>query len=403
LWAGRVQNMRKRAALTVTAMVTAALGVPVAAAAHPARCVLEPSAPTTLPVLSAGKLAAAIGDVPTAQGGLPDAEASGALAQIRGAAGCWQGTAGIGDVRTGGEVPQNGKFRIGSMTKVFTAVVALQLVAEQRLDLDGTVQQYLPGFLPADYPAITVRHVLTYSSGLNGVGVPHKTPAWFFEHRYDHWADGSQLNVTVPPAFKPGDFQRYGNPDYWMAGLLIQKVTGHSWEREVHDRIIEPLRLRGTSTPVDDPRMPAPYSHGYEVTESGWVDVSRANPSLQWSAAGIISTPEDLDRFTVALFSGRLLPAEQLELMFTVPPGLKAFDGDDDPANNPPAMYAMGLGKFQVGPLTVWGKTGDRPGYANGMGATRDLSRRLVFSVNTLHMGGDQPVRARQIIGAAFG
>ncbi|MDI6103763.1 serine hydrolase domain-containing protein [Actinoplanes sp. NEAU-A12] len=395
--------MRKRtrttAALAVTAVVTAALGVPSAVAAHPARCVLEPSVPTTLPTLSATKLSAAIGDVP---GGLPDAEASGALAQIRGTAGCWQGTAGIGDIRTGGDVPQNGKFRIGSMTKVFTAVVALQLVAEGRLDLDKTVQEYLPGFLPADYLPITVRQVLNYTSGLNGVGVPHKTPAWFFEHRYDHWADGSQLDVTKPLAFAPGEYQRYGNADYWMAGLLIQKVTGHAWEREVHDRIIEPLRLRGTSTPVDSSRIPGPYSHGYEVTKDGWVDVSSANPSLQWSAAAIISTPEDLDRFMVALFDGKLVPPAQLDLMFTVPPGTTTFDGDKDPANNPPAAYGMGLGSFQIGSLTVWGKTGDRPGYANGMGATRDLSRRLVFSVNTLHMGGDQPVRARQIIGAAF-
>ncbi|GAA1651138.1 serine hydrolase domain-containing protein [Actinoplanes couchii] len=394
--------MRKRAALAVTVVVTAALGVPAAASAQPARCRLEPSAPTTLPALSATRLAAAVGDVPVAQGGLPDAEASGALAQIRGTAGCWQGTAGIGDVRTGGDVPQNGRFRIGSMTKVFTAAVALQLVAEGSLDLDGTVQQYLPGFLPADFPAITVRHVLTYTSGLNGIGVPHKTPAWFFEHRYDHWADGSQIDVTKPPSFTPGKYQRYGNVDYWMAGLLIQKVTGHSWEREVHDRIIEPLGLRGTTTPGDDPRIPGRYSHGYEATDAGWVDVSAANPSLQWSAAAIISTPQDLDRFMVALFSGRVVPPVQLDLMFTIPPGTTTYDGDQDDTNNPAAAYGMGLGAFQVGPLTVWGKTGDRPGYANAMGATRDLTRRLVFSVNTLHMGGDQPVRARQIIGAAF-
>lgn len=394
--------MRKRAALAVTAVVTAALGVPTAVSAHPARCRLEPSAPTTLPALSEAKLTTAIGDVPAGQGGLPDAEASGALAQIRGTAGCWHGTAGVGDIRTGGDVPQNGRFRIGSMTKVFTAAVALQLVAEGSLDLDGTVQRYLPGFLPAGYPAITVRQVLTYTSGLNGIDVPHKTPAWFFEHRYDHWADGSQIDVTKPPAFEPGEYQRYGNADYWMAGLLIQKVTGHSWEREVHDRIIEPLRLRGTSTPVDDSRIPGRYSHGYEVTDGGWVDVSAANPSLQWSAAAVISTPDDLDRFMVALFSGKVVPPAQLELMFTIPDGTTTFDGDDDPDNNPPAAYGMGLGKFQVGPLTVWGKTGDRPGYANAMGATRDLSRRLVFSVNTLHMGGEQPARARRIIGAAF-
>jgi D-alanyl-D-alanine carboxypeptidase len=288
------------------------------------------------------------------------------------------------------------------MTKVFTAVVALQLVAERRLDLDRSVQHYLPGLLPADYPSITVRQVLTYTSGLNGVGVPHKTPEWFFEHRYDHWADGSQLDLTKPLLFQPGTKQRYGNVDYWMAGLLIQKVTGHSWEREVTDRIIRPLNLAGTSAPADDPRIPGPYAHGYEATADGWVDVSAANPSLQWSAAAVITTADDLDRLIVALFSGRLVPAAQLELMFTIPANTPTYDGDDDPANDQPARYALGLGMFQVGAVTLWGKTGDRPGYNNAVGATRDLTRRLVFSVNTLNMGGDQPVRAQRIIGAAF-
>ncbi|WP_244945097.1 serine hydrolase domain-containing protein [Couchioplanes caeruleus] len=380
-----------------------AVGVPSAAAAEPQECPLPPSAPTTLPLLSESKLKAAIGDASAETGRLPDAEASGALVQIRGSAGCWQGTAGVGDVRTGAGVPQNGRFRIGSMTKAFTAVVALQLVAEGRLDLERTVQHYQPGLLPADYPPITVRQVLTYTSGLNGVGVPHKTPDWFFEHRYDHWADGSQLDLTVPLAFDPGKYQRYGNADYWMAGLLIQNVTGNSWEKEIHDRIIRPLRLRGTSTPTDNARIAGPHAHGYEATDDGWVDVTAANPSLQWSAAGIVSTAEDLDRFMVVLFGGGLLPPAQLELMFTVPPNTTTYDGDKDPNNNPPAAYGMGLGKFQVGSLTLWGKTGDRPGYTSGMGATRDLSRRLVYSVNTLHMGGKLPGRVEQIIGAAFG
>ncbi|GGQ72973.1 serine hydrolase domain-containing protein [Couchioplanes azureus] len=399
--------MRKRtrilAAAAATAIVAGAAGVPSAAVAGPRECLLAPSAPTTLPLLSESRLEAAIGAASAGTGRLPDAEASGALVQIRGSAGCWQGTAGVADVRTGAGVPQNGRFRIGSMTKAFTAVVALQLVAEGRLDLDRTVQHYRPGLLPADYPPITVRQVLTYTSGLNGVGVPHKTPQWFFAHRYDHWADGSQLDLTRPPAFDPGEHQRYGNADYWMAGLLIQQVTGNSWEKEIRDRIIRPLRLHGTTTPVDDPRITGPHAHGYETTDEGWVDVTAANPSLQWSAAGIVSTAADLDRFMVALFSGKLLPPAQLELMFTVPPDTTAFDGDQDPDNNPPASYGMGIGKFQVGALTLWGKTGDRPGYTSGMGATRDLSRRLVYSVNTLRMGGEMPGRAQQIIGAAFG
>ncbi|HEV7964470.1 MAG TPA: serine hydrolase domain-containing protein [Actinoplanes sp.] len=347
------------------------------------------SAVVGLPPLSPDALSAAIA-------GLPDAEASGALIQVRGTAGGWSGSSGVSSVRAQRAPALDGRFRIGSMTKVFTAIVTLQLAAERRLDLDAPIQRYLPGLLPASYSPITARQLLTWTSGLNGVDVPAKTPDWYFAHRFDHWTPGSQLDLTKPLAFPPGTQQRYGNVDYIAAGLLIERVTGHSWAEEVTRRIIRPLRLTGTSVPGDDIRVPGPHAHGYEATSDGWVDVTLANPSLQWSAASIISTADDLDRLMVALFRGRLVPQPQLEAMFTVP---------DVPTygSTGRAVYSAGLTKFQLGEVTVWAKSGDRPGYNNGMGATRDLSRRLVYSVNTLHMGGlDQPQVAQRIILATF-
>jgi D-alanyl-D-alanine carboxypeptidase len=385
---------RALAALTAAALALTAVATPAYAGASAANgsssaCPLAPTSPTTLPALSDAKLSAAIAN-------LPDGEISGALVQIRGSAGCWQGTSGIGNARTGQPAPQNGRFRIGSMTKTFTAVVALQLVAEHRLDLDRSVQHYLPGFLPDDYPTITVRRVLTYTSGINGTSVPFKQPDWFFAHRFDHWAPGSQLDLTKPLAFPPGTAQRYANADFWLAGLLIERVTGHRWSAEVTNRIIRPLHLTGTTAPDDYPRINGPHAHGYEIVDGTWVDVTTTNPSLQWSAAAVISTAADLDRFLVAVFTGRLLPQPQLDLMFTVPDVPTYGSGE-------PAAYTMGLSRIQFGNLTLWGKSGDRPGYNNGMGATRDLSRRLVYSVNTLHMGGDQPPSAQsRIIMAAF-
>jgi D-alanyl-D-alanine carboxypeptidase len=336
--------------------------------------------------------------------GLPDQEASGALVLLHDAGGCRQGTAGVADVRTGRTVPIDGRFRIGSMTKTFTAVVALQLAAEGRLDLDRTVQHYLPDLLPAGTAPITVRQVLNWTSGLNHVSVPNKEPSWFLAHRYDHWAKGSQLDTAQPLAFEPGTKQRYGNVDYIVAGLLIEKVTGRSWESQIQRRIVERLGLRGTTAPGRDVEVRGPHAHGYEATDAGWVDVTRADTSLQWSAASIISTAPDLDTFLVALFSGRLVPQPQLSEMFTTPAGVKLYDGNDDPADDQDAAYSAGLTKLPVGPsLTLWGKSGDRPGYNNGMAATRDLSARLIFSVNTLHMGGtEQPVRSQRIIAAAL-
>ncbi|MEV4641928.1 serine hydrolase domain-containing protein [Actinoplanes sp. NPDC049548] len=361
--------------LLLTAGLAVAAPAPAQAAPH-------------VPDLDPHALRAAIAD-------LPDDEASAALVQVRGRDGAWSGSSGHTSVRRHRPPSLGSRFRIGSMTKTFTAVVVLQLAAEGRLSLDGTVQQYMPGFLPASYAPITVRNLLTFTSGLNGVDVPHKTPDWFFIHRYDHWAPGSQLDLSKPLAFTPGDFQRYGNADYIMAGLLVERVTGNRWADEVQRRIISPLHLTGTSVPADDPRVPGPHAHGYEATADGWRDVTLANPSLQWSAASMISTADDLDRLMVALFSGRLVPRAQLAEMFTVP-RVHTFGTEEW------ATYSAGLTRFAFGDVVVWGKSGDRPGYNNGMGATRDLSRRLVYSVNTLHMGGDQPKITRRIITAAM-
>jgi D-alanyl-D-alanine carboxypeptidase len=373
-------------AMTIAGTLLLAIGL---APAGPAA-----AAAPALPALDPQALQATLGTLPTG-------EASGVLAQIRGKAGNWQGTAGVADIHTGAAVPQNGRFRIGSMTKAFTATVALQLVAERRLDLGRTVQHYLPGLLPAD-PPVTVRQVLQYTSGINGVGYPHKTPAWYFENRFRDFPPGSQLDTDAPLAFKPGTAQRYGNADYIVAGLLIEKVTGRSWASEVNRRIIKPLRLCATSTPAPhDVEIRGPHARGYEKTAEGWVDITAANTSLQWSAASMISDAADLDRFLVALLSGRLLPKKQLALMLN-PPNVPVFDGDEDPANDKPAEHGAGLTRYEFGSTVLYGKSGDRPGYANGMGATADLSRRLVFSVNTIHMGGDQPKIAQRIIAAAF-
>jgi D-alanyl-D-alanine carboxypeptidase len=211
--------------------------------------------------------------------------------------------------------------------------------------------------------------------------------------------------LSRPPAFAPGTKQRYGNPDYIVAGLLIEAVSGRTWAEEVTRRVIEPLGLRGTRVPGEDIHIEGPHAHGYERVETStgvrWEDVTDANMSLQWSAASIISTADDLDRFMVALFEGRLVPAPQLELMFTVP-SVPTYDGDDDRGNDEPAQHSAGFTRVQLGPLTVWGKSGDRPGYNNAMAATRDLSRRLVYSTNTIRMGGWQTDISKRITAAAF-
>ena len=118
-------------------------------------------------------------------------------------------------------------------------------------------------------------------------------------------AHRAHLVTTVPPAFEPGTAQRYADIDYLVLGLLVERVTGHSWASEVHRRVIGPLHLTGTSTPADDPRIPGPHVHGYEATGDGRIDISAANPSMQWSAASKISTALVFVWLLVAQFGGQ--------------------------------------------------------------------------------------------------
>ncbi|WP_433267717.1 serine hydrolase domain-containing protein [Actinosynnema sp. CS-041913] len=361
--------------------------IPLVALAFAATALPAHAAPT-VPPLDRAALREAVAN-------LPDDEVSGALARVSGTAGSWRGSGGVARIGTKHRVDPDGRFRIGSMTKLFTATAALQLSAQGKLDLDRTVQHYLPDLLQPkeDWGPITVRQLLNHTHGIPGVPLPHKDPAWFFEHRYDDFEplDLVRMGVEKGPRFPAGTRQEYGNMGYLVVGLVIEKATGKPYGAAIRDGIIRPLGLRDTTLPGRDHRIKGPHAHGYEATASGYVDVTESNPSLQWSAAEIISNAPDLDRLLNAMVRGDLLPAKQRAELLTVPPV-------------PGATHALGIQRIELpSGVVVWGKTGDRPGYNNGAATTLDGSRTLVYSVNTLHMGGDLPAASNRIIQAAFG
>ncbi|MEV4598617.1 serine hydrolase domain-containing protein [Amycolatopsis sp. NPDC049253] len=373
------------AALLLTAAVT-----PAALAEPPSFSHSAVPPKNTLPPMNPASLAGAIA-------GLPNAQATGALVQVRGSAGAWSGVSGTADLSTGAPVPANAHFRIGSITKTFTAVVVLQLAAEHRLDLDAPVQRYLPGLLPAGYPRITVAQLLNHTSGLPGVDLP-EDPQWIVDHRYTVFTPQQVLATAFRHdlVFAPGTSQQYTNTNYLVAGLLVEKLTHHSYGDEVRDRILRPLGLRDTSVPGNDPNLPAPYAHGYQVVNGQLVDLTRMNQSIPWAAGEMISTAGDLDKFLIALFQGRLVPNPLLQRMFTVP-DVTTFGTDD------PAIYSQGLMTSTVNGVTVWGKTGSRYGYTNGIWATRDLQRRAVYSINTTDKDFDGQPEIVQKLALAIG
>ncbi len=364
----------------------------------------EAAPPDPLPPLDPAAMQAAIA-------GLPDANVTSALVHVTGPAGRWSGTSGVRDVRTRRPVPADGTFRIGSISKVFTATVVLQLAAEHRVDLGRSVQHYLPGLLPAAYPAITVRQILDHTSGLPGGDLGTGDAQWFADHRLESWTPHQILADAVrhPMEFTPGTLQRYTGTNYVLAGLLIERVTGHTYAHEVRERIVKPLGLRDTYVlNRHDPRLPGRHARGYvAVTKDGTTtlrDVSRQSP-YPWAEGGLISSAADLTRLISAIFGGRVVPSSELPEMFTVPK--VRYGGTDNCVLGPEAgqaCFSAGLMKVMLpNGLVGWGKTGARPGYTSGLFATRDLRRVLVYSLTpTGNKDGSELPYALRIAAAAF-
>ncbi|NUW32516.1 beta-lactamase family protein [Nonomuraea sp. SMC257] len=402
------------AALAVAALTTVAAG-PAALAATSRTAPAVTAVPRTAAAVAATQGTAA--EVPpinqaalkAAIAGIPGADATAAEVRIGGSAGSWHGVTGVTDVRTERPAREGARFRAGSVTKVFTTAVVLQLVAEGRIRLDGTVQEYLPGLLPEDYPAIAVGRLLDHTSGLPSPKVPGDLE-WVYRTRFQKWTPEKYVAKAVENAieFTPGTRQHYLNTNTFVAGMIIEKVTGRSYEHEVTTRILRPVGMRDSYLPGDSVRIRGRHNHGYQVVPKGFpdsfaygdaylLDMTETSVTSTWASGDLISTTADLEKFVRALFSGKVVPAAQLEPMFTVP-DVTMYGTDKS------AVYTSGLTRLELpGGIVAYGKTGARYGSSAGLGATRDLSRTLVYSVNSTDAKAQgQNERTLRIALAAF-
>ena len=315
----------------------------------------------------------------------------GVLARADRADEVWYGASGVGDLRTGRpRLPQD-RFRTGSMTKPFTATVLLQLAADPAygLSIDDTVDRWLPGLVRGngnDGRRITMRQLLQHTSGLydflDDAALRAKyTGTAFFAHRYDGATPEELVRTALAhePVFAPGRGWDYSNTNYILAGMVIEKATGHAYATEVKRRIIKPLGLRGTSLPGTSPRLPGPHPRHYSTLfvdgpDARVHDATEFDPSISGAAGEIISTTRDLNVFFRALLRGELLPPAQQKEMFT---GRDLGDGK---------AYGLGIRSQKLTPcgVTVWGHSGETLGAVTRTAATADGEH-----VITLHQNGD--------------
>ncbi|MER7641807.1 serine hydrolase domain-containing protein [Streptomyces sp. NPDC126522] len=362
-----------------TAVLTASLVL--ALAAGPLAAPAFAASPSATARASAGPDAEALR---AALAGLPDADATAALVRVGGTDGAWRGSAGVHDLESGAAADPDARFRAGSTTKVVTAATVLRLAAQGKVDLDTPVQHYLPGLLTKAFEPISVRQLLNHTSGIqagDGFGDAFEDQ---YAHRFDTLTPRQVVASAVAkgPEFSPGEQQDYLNVNYTILGLLIEKVTGHSYASEATRLVLRPAGMRDTYFPGTDPRIRGPHNHGYQLVQQAdgstrFVDVTDWNQADRWAAGDMISTTADLERLITSLFRGRIVPAPQLREMFTVPAGIEG------------ASYSAGLQRFEYGGKVYWLKSGARYGYSAVVVATRDLSRTLVYSVNSTDAKGE--------------
>ncbi|MFI8960539.1 serine hydrolase domain-containing protein [Streptomyces sp. NPDC053493] len=336
--------------------------------------------------------------------GLPNADATAALVRIGGSEGSWRGSSGVHDLESGRPAEAGARFRVGSVTKVFTAATVLRLAAEGRIDLDRSARSYLPDLIPARYGRVTVRQLLNHTHGIPAARMPGETVEEWYAHRFDVHDPRAMVRsaTSQPREFAPGSRQHYLNIGYTIAGLLVERVTGDTYEHQVAVRVLRPLGLRDTYFPGADPAIEGPYNHGYQRMRlddgtTGLRDVSVWGATDGWAAGDLISTTADLERFTRALFAGRVVRGPLLEEMFTLPKVTDLKTGE-------PAAYAVGLSMKKLGGREVWGKTGGRWGYNAAIASTRGGERTLVYGVNSTDAKGqDMNKVALDVMLATYG
>ena len=260
-------------------------------------------------------------------------------------------TKGVNDKVSMAPIPYNSHFRVGSNTKSFIGTVVLQLVDESKCKLDDKISKFLTGVPSGDL--ITIRMLLNMTSGLPNYSAQPEFDDMLHADPHRQYSRQELLDIAYAHDmdFDPGTAYRYSNTNTVLLGMLIEKLTGTTVATNLRTRIFDRLGMNDTSWPAT-PELPSPFVHGYTKDTADSSEADSSNWNVSWAdAAGIlVSTPEDMRKWSKALATGVLVSsAMQIE----------RFKFVDLPGSSKIARY--GLAVSQLG---GWiGHEGEMPGY----------------------------------------
>jgi CubicO group peptidase (beta-lactamase class C family) len=225
----------------------------------------------------------------------------------------YRGARGMASLELGVPLQPDMVFRLGSITKQFTAAAVMLLAAEGKLALDDPIEKHLPGY-PTQGHTITIEHLLTHTSGIQSYT---DMPGWMTtrivnDMTVQELVDGFKKE---PMQFAPGKEFRYNNSGYVLLGAIIEKVSGKSYEAFLVERIFTPLGMTSTHYGSNGPIIPKRVE-GYTRDGEATRNASYLSMTQPYAAGSLVSSVDDLARWDAALSAGTLLSPAQLERMW---------------------------------------------------------------------------------------
>ncbi len=216
---------------------------------------------------------------------------------------------GLADVELQVPIAPEMVFRIGSVTKQFTAAAVLLLEQEGKLSIGDDIRKYLPDY-PTEGHTITIEHLLTHTSGIRS----YTDISSFSDRMREDMTVGEIIDLfkDEPLAFEPGDKFAYNNSGYILLGAIIEKVTGKSYEAFLRERIFDPLGMEHTSYGERSKIVPD-RARGYDGRNGRFGNAAYLSMTLPFSAGALLSTVDDLGKWDQALYSNRLLSPDSLD------------------------------------------------------------------------------------------
>jgi CubicO group peptidase (beta-lactamase class C family) len=268
---------------------------------------------------------------------------------------------GYSSVSGSGKTPATNatRYRIGSITKMFTATMIFQLIEEGKIKLTTTLDQFFPTVPNAS--KITIGNLLNHRSGIHNFTSDPAYTSYMTQAKTQ--AEMLAIIAKSKPDFEPGEKAAYSNSNYVLLGFIIEKLTNQSYAKNLSQRITS---KSGLSSTYVGGKINASNNESFSYRLANeWLPEPETEMSIPGGAGAIVSTPTDLTRFAEALFAGKLISQTSLAQMKTIVEG-----------------YGMGMFQIPFYTKTAYGHNGGIDGFASNLAYFPDDSVAVAYCTN---------------------